>query len=212
MQFRLSGEYAPHHNGRERESDFQGHLQGSSFKKGLPADSLLAGRTPAVQTDKEYRYFLQYFLAQENTASIDYFCKSKDGKDGKVKNGYPDHNQLRASITKSRRKAPCFSYGDIRRIEKINKSMCNVALYCSKVYNISMKYKSSKNVVYSCKYHIVFCPKYRRPVLVNGVDERLKELIVSVCNQLNVDIIEMEIMPDLRFPYCKSLGRYSFKP
>lgn len=59
-----------------------------------------------------------------------------------------------------------------------------------------MKYKSSKNVVYSCKYHIVFCPKYRRPVLVNGVDERLKELIISVCNQLNVDIIEMEIMPD----------------
>lgn len=74
--------------------------------------------------------------------------------------------------------------------------MCNVALYCLKVYNVSMKYKSSKNVVYSCKYHIVFCPKYRRPVLVNGVDERLKELIISVCNQLNVDIIEMEIMPD----------------
>lgn len=54
MQFRLSGEYAPHHNGTERESDFQGHLQGSSFKKGLPADPLCAGHTSAVQTDKEY--------------------------------------------------------------------------------------------------------------------------------------------------------------
>ena len=59
-----------------------------------------------------------------------------------------------------------------------------------------MKYKTSKNVVYSCKYHVVFCPKYRRPVLVNGVDTRLKELIIEVCNQLNVDIIEMEIMPE----------------
>ena len=64
------------------------------------------------------------------------------------------------------------------------------------VYNIIMKYKTSKNVVYSCKYHVVFCPKYRRPVLVNGVDTRLKELIIEVCNQLNVDIIEMEIMPE----------------
>jgi len=32
-------------------------------------------------------------------------------------------------------------------------------------------------VVYSCKYHIVFCPKYRRKVLVDGVDERLKNII-----------------------------------
>lgn len=74
--------------------------------------------------------------------------------------------------------------------------MYDVALYYLKVYNINMKYKTSKNVVYSCKYHIVFCPKYRRPVLVNGVDTRLKELIIAVCNQLNVDIIEMEIMPE----------------
>ena len=34
-------------------------------------------------------------------------------------------------------------------------------------------YKSNHNVVYSCKYHVVWCPKYRRKVSVNGVDERL---------------------------------------
>ena len=27
-----------------------------------------------------------------------------------------------------------------------------------------MKYKSNNNIVYSCKYHVVFCPKYRRKV------------------------------------------------
>ena len=59
-----------------------------------------------------------------------------------------------------------------------------------------MKYKSNNNVIYSCKYHVVFCPKYRRPVLVDGVDDRLKELIKESCDQLNVEIIEMEIMPD----------------
>lgn len=59
-----------------------------------------------------------------------------------------------------------------------------------------MKCKSNNNVVYSCKYHVVFCPKYRRSVLVNGVDVRLKELIIETCEQLKVEIIEMEIMPD----------------
>ena len=51
-------------------------------------------------------------------------------------------------------------------------------------------------MTYSCKYHVVFCPKYRRPVLVDGVDDRLKELIKETRDQLNVEIIEMEIMPD----------------
>ena len=57
-------------------------------------------------------------------------------------------------------------------------------------------YKSNQNVVYSCQYHVVWCPKYRRKVLVNGVDIRLKELIKSIAAEIQVDIIEMEIMPD----------------
>lgn len=61
---------------------------------------------------------------------------------------------------------------------------------------LNMKYKSNNNVVYFCKYHVVWCPKYRRKVLVNGVDVRLKELIKEVCDEYNIDIIEMEIMPD----------------
>ena len=59
-----------------------------------------------------------------------------------------------------------------------------------------MKYKSNHNIVYSCKYHVVWCPKYRRKVLINGIDDRLKELIVQVCQEIQVEIIGMEIMPD----------------
>lgn len=59
-----------------------------------------------------------------------------------------------------------------------------------------MNYKSNHNIMYSCKYHVVWCPKYRRPVLVNGIDHRLKELIINTCNRLRIDVIEMEIMPD----------------
>ena len=64
------------------------------------------------------------------------------------------------------------------------------------LYNVPMEYKSNNSVVYSCKYHVVFCPKYRRSVLIDGVDVRLKELIQETCDNLKVDIIEMEIMPD----------------
>ncbi len=59
-----------------------------------------------------------------------------------------------------------------------------------------INFKSNNNVVYSCKYHVVFCPKYRRPVLVNGVDERLKEIIHEASDQMSSEILELEIMPD----------------
>lgn len=57
-------------------------------------------------------------------------------------------------------------------------------------------YKSNNNIIYSCTYHVVWCPKYRRKVLVGPVAARLKELIVETRTALSVDIQEMEIMPD----------------
>lgn len=60
----------------------------------------------------------------------------------------------------------------------------------------NIKYKSNNNVVYSCKYHVVWCPKYRRKVLTGSIETLLKELIEETCAAINVEIIEMEIMPD----------------
>ena len=59
-----------------------------------------------------------------------------------------------------------------------------------------MECKSNNNVVYSCRYHVVFCPKCRRPVLVDGVDGRLREIARQVADGLHFEIIEMEAMPD----------------
>lgn len=61
---------------------------------------------------------------------------------------------------------------------------------------MSVNYKSNKNVVYSCKYHIVWCPKYRRKVLIEGVDVRLKEILLEVATEFGSELIEMEVMPD----------------
>lgn len=54
-----------------------------------------------------------------------------------------------------------------------------------------MEYKTNRNVVYSCKYHVVWCPKYRRKVLVGD-----KELIQKTAAEIQAEIIEMEVMPD----------------
>lgn len=56
-------------------------------------------------------------------------------------------------------------------------------------------YKSSRNVVYKCYYHVVWCPKYRRSVLYSGVDARLKHIVHEVCDECNAELVELEIMP-----------------
>ena len=61
---------------------------------------------------------------------------------------------------------------------------------------MDIKYKSNNNIVYSCKYHVVWCPKYRRKVLVGKIEDRLKELIQETCIELQSELIELEIMPD----------------
>jgi putative transposase len=66
----------------------------------------------------------------------------------------------------------------------------------SDVHNAGVKLKSNNNVTYSCKYHVVFCPKYRRKVLIDGTDERLKKLVRDVILETRSELIEMEVMPD----------------
>ena len=56
-----------------------------------------------------------------------------------------------------------------------------------------LNYKRKNNVVYSCKYQVVWC---RRPVLVDGVDIRLKEIIQQVCIELECELIELEVRSD----------------
>lgn len=61
---------------------------------------------------------------------------------------------------------------------------------------MDIKYKSNNNIVYSCKYHVVWCPKYRRKVLTGKIEVRLKELIQETCLELQSELIELELMPD----------------
>ena len=57
-------------------------------------------------------------------------------------------------------------------------------------------YHTDHSIVYSCQYHVLFCPKYRRPLLTGAVAERLKELIFSKQGEYGYAVMQMEVMPD----------------
>ena len=58
------------------------------------------------------------------------------------------------------------------------------------------RYVKNAGAVFSLSVHIVFCPKYRRPVLVSPVDARLKELLAEKTAALEMSIRALEVMPD----------------
>lgn len=57
-------------------------------------------------------------------------------------------------------------------------------------------YYSASHLTFRCTYHVVFCPKYRRKVLTDGIDVRLKELLKDTAETNHFQILEMEVMPD----------------
>ena len=58
------------------------------------------------------------------------------------------------------------------------------------------RYKTSSSCVYALKYHLVWCPKYRRKVLVGRIEARLRELLFEKANDMGVQIEALEIVPD----------------
>lgn len=56
--------------------------------------------------------------------------------------------------------------------------------------------RSNRNIVYICRYHVVFCPKYRRKVLLPPIDARLKTIIMEIMERWRQELIEVEVMPD----------------
>jgi putative transposase len=57
-------------------------------------------------------------------------------------------------------------------------------------------YKSNRYVFYTYHYHVVWCPKYRRKVLGQAIETRLKEIIGQVCQEHQAEVEELEVMPD----------------
>ena len=57
-------------------------------------------------------------------------------------------------------------------------------------------YARNAGAVFSLKYHLVFCPKYRKAVLLGPVAERLQVLLAAKAEELQVTLHTLEVMPD----------------
>ena len=58
------------------------------------------------------------------------------------------------------------------------------------------RYAKNAGAVFTLKYHVVFCPKYRRPVLTPDVEARLRQLLAEKAAELDMTIHALEVMPD----------------
>lgn len=62
---------------------------------------------------------------------------------------------------------------------------------------MSSEFKKLSHSIYQCKYHIVFCPKYRYRVLSGEVGESTKREIYRLCEQKDkVEVIEANVQAD----------------
>lgn len=57
-------------------------------------------------------------------------------------------------------------------------------------------YICKKGIVYKNQYHIIFCPKYRRKVLIDNIALDLKNILYQIAEDKEVEIKGLEIMPD----------------
>jgi putative transposase len=64
------------------------------------------------------------------------------------------------------------------------------------IKNHIKQYKTTKHLVYFCQYHVIFCPKYRRKVLIGDIEKRLKELILEKQEEYGYEVLDLEVMPD----------------
>ena len=58
------------------------------------------------------------------------------------------------------------------------------------------QYTHKNGIVYKNQFHIIFSPKYRKPVLTGNVEKRLKEIFYDEADKMDVEIKALEIMPD----------------
>ena len=63
-----------------------------------------------------------------------------------------------------------------------------------KINNRDLTY--GRGYVYSLQYHIVWCTKYRKQVLKNGLDEDIKRMLLKLADDYSFTILAMEVMTD----------------
>jgi putative transposase len=74
--------------------------------------------------------------------------------------------------------------------------MLDLSYVYSDCVAVARKVRRFSGGVCDLELHVVWCPKYRRPVLDGRVAERLRELIEAKADERGWEIVSLEVMPD----------------
>ena len=59
------------------------------------------------------------------------------------------------------------------------------------------RFKKLSHTIYECKYHVIFCPKYRYRIFAGEIGEYAKQQIYVLCKQKDlVEVLELNLHPD----------------
>jgi len=62
---------------------------------------------------------------------------------------------------------------------------------------VPRQFKRLSHSIYECKYHVIFCPKYRYRVLTGEVGEYVRQEIYHLCRQKDgVEVLEANVQAD----------------
>lgn len=61
---------------------------------------------------------------------------------------------------------------------------------------MNKRWTVSNKAVFNIGYHLIWCPKYRRKILVGSIAQRLEELLQVKAGHISVTIEKMQIMDD----------------
>jgi putative transposase len=71
-------------------------------------------------------------------------------------------------------------------------------------------YRRTNTTVSLINYHFVFCPRYRRKIFLNKeVEQRFKELVHEICEDLNINIVALECDKDHTHMFLNTLPSLS---
>src|SRR5215831_17084965 len=70
-----------------------------------------------------------------------------------------------------------------------------------------MEYEHENHHVHLIVYHVIFCPKRRRKVLVGPIRERLHQIIQEVAAKNNWEMLELAIQPEHVHLFVRSNSR-----
>lgn len=72
------------------------------------------------------------------------------------------------------------------------------------------EYRRTNTTVSLVNYHFVFCPRYRRKIFLRtDVEERFKELVQEICDELEIVIVALECDNDYTHMFLNTLPTFS---